>query len=136
MADAAAAPMASSVHFKPTMKLAAEQRQDSFKDYDFMRAVAAATTIVETLHDAELEQNKSNFVLPEVPLVDRHADEPRHLRVTVIGAGIAGIVAGALLPAKVPGIKLTIFEKNADVVRSTLPPSPNTMRIQKPLANR
>jgi L-2-hydroxyglutarate oxidase LhgO len=34
----------------------------------------------------------------------------------VIGAGLAGITAGALLPAKVPGIQLTIFEKNPEVV--------------------
>ncbi|KAK6215460.1 4-hydroxyacetophenone monooxygenase [Colletotrichum tabaci] len=97
------------------MESAAEQQQIPFKDRDGTRVVAAAAATVETLVDAELEQNKSKFVLPEVSLVDRHADEPRRLRVTVIGAGIAGIVAGALLPAKVPGIELTIFEKNADV---------------------
>lgn len=34
----------------------------------------------------------------------------------VIGAGLAGVTAGALLPAKVPGIQLTIIDKNADVV--------------------
>jgi cation diffusion facilitator CzcD-associated flavoprotein CzcO len=33
----------------------------------------------------------------------------------VIGAGLSGINAGILFPAKVPGIDLTIFEKNADV---------------------
>lgn len=54
--------------------------------------------------------------LPEISLINRHADQPRKLRVTVIGAGISGIIAGVLLPAKVPGIDLTIFEKNADVV--------------------
>ena len=54
-------------------------------------------------------------------LVDRHIDEPRSLRVVVIGAGLSGVTAGVLLPAKVPGIKLTIFEKNADVVRDTSP---------------
>jgi hypothetical protein len=37
-------------------------------------------------------------------------------QVAVIGAGLAGITAGALLPAKVPGIQLTIFEKNPEVV--------------------
>ena len=37
----------------------------------------------------------------------------------VIGAGIAGITAGVLLPIKVPGIQLTIFDKNSDVVRKT-----------------
>jgi hypothetical protein len=33
-----------------------------------------------------------------------------------VKAGLAGINAGILLPAKVPGIQLTIFEKNEDVV--------------------
>ena len=37
----------------------------------------------------------------------------------MIGAGLSGITAGILLPAKVPGIDLTIFDKNADFV-STL----------------
>lgn len=60
------------------------------------------------------------YTLPEIPLIDRHADEPRGLRVAVIGAGISGIIAGVLLPAKVPGIELTIFEKNPDVVSQNL----------------
>jgi predicted NAD/FAD-binding protein len=34
----------------------------------------------------------------------------KKLRVAVIGAGLSGIIAGVLLPAKVPGIDLTIFE--------------------------
>ncbi|KAG6035551.1 hypothetical protein E4U41_006010 [Claviceps citrina] len=48
-------------------------------------------------------------------LVDRFIDEPRALRVAVIGGGLAGILAGILLPAKVPGIQLEIFEKNKDL---------------------
>ena len=46
---------------------------------------------------------------------DRFIDEFRSLRVAVIGAGMAGITASILLPRKVPGIQLTVFEKNADV---------------------
>lgn len=38
------------------------------------------------------------------------------VQVVVIGAGISGITAGVLFPAKVPGIDLTIYEKNSDVV--------------------
>ncbi|KAI4650942.1 hypothetical protein J4E93_003299 [Alternaria ventricosa] len=45
----------------------------------------------------------------------QYIDHVRSLRVAVIGAGLAGINAGILLPAKVPGIDLTIFEKNDDV---------------------
>ncbi|KAF2731132.1 FAD/NAD(P)-binding domain-containing protein [Polyplosphaeria fusca] len=42
-------------------------------------------------------------------------DDLRVLKVAVVGAGLAGINAGILLPAKVPRIDLTIFEKNSDV---------------------
>lgn len=53
-------------------------------------------------------------------LQDRFIDEPRKLKVVVIGAGIAGITAGILLPVKVPNIDLHILEKNEDVVRIML----------------
>ncbi|ORY67190.1 uncharacterized protein BCR38DRAFT_426329 [Pseudomassariella vexata] len=58
---------------------------------------------------------KGAYPRSTLKLDDRHIDEPREIRVAMIGAGIHGIIAGALLPVKVPGIKLTIFEKNADV---------------------
>jgi heterodisulfide reductase subunit A-like polyferredoxin len=56
------------------------------------------------------------YEVPKIELVNRFIDQPRELNVAVIGAGIAGVLAGILLPAKVPGIKLTIYEKNAEVV--------------------
>lgn len=60
----------------------------------------------------------SELVYPKsrINLLDRYIDEPRELRVGVIGGGLAGVLAGILLPVKVPGIKLTIFEKNRDFV--------------------
>ncbi|KIW12289.1 hypothetical protein PV08_09566 [Exophiala spinifera] len=45
----------------------------------------------------------------------RALDDSPTPRVSVIGAGLSGINAAILLPVKVPGIDLTIFEKNADV---------------------
>lgn len=51
-----------------------------------------------------------------ISLTERFIDEPRPLRVAVIGGGIAGILAGILLPAKVPRIDLVIYEKSRDVV--------------------
>lgn len=57
-----------------------------------------------------------DYANPSRKLIDRYVDEPRQLRVSVIGAGLTGVLSGILLPAKVPGIKLTIYEKNADVV--------------------
>lgn len=55
-----------------------------------------------------------------ISLIDRFIDEPRPLRVAVIGGGLAGILAGILLPAKVPGIDLTIYEKNHEFVSGWL----------------
>jgi hypothetical protein len=51
----------------------------------------------------------------------RSIDQVRELKVAVIGAGLAGINAGILLPAKVPGIKF--FEKNNDVVSGSEAPA-------------
>ncbi|ROT36081.1 4-hydroxyacetophenone monooxygenase [Sodiomyces alkalinus F11] len=56
-----------------------------------------------------------NYANPRRQLLNRYIDEPRELRVAVVGAGLSGVLAGILLPAKVPGIQLTIFEKNSDV---------------------
>lgn len=53
----------------------------------------------------------TSFKLSEHPI-----DAPREISVAILGAGLAGVLAGILLPIKVPGIKLTILEKNADVV--------------------
>lgn len=60
------------------------------------------------------EQNTSSKLLK--PLVDRFIDEPRALNVAIIGGGLAGILGGILLQAKVPNIKLTIYDKNKDFV--------------------
>ncbi|CZT25729.1 related to monooxigenase [Ramularia collo-cygni] len=48
-------------------------------------------------------------------LSEHYIDDILSLKVCVIGAGLAGITAGVMLPAKVPGIELTILEKNGDV---------------------
>lgn len=55
-------------------------------------------------------------VFPPLEIEEHAIDEVRSLRVVVVGAGIAGITAGILLPAKVPGLDLTIYEKASDVV--------------------
>ncbi|KAF4972320.1 hypothetical protein FSARC_1099 [Fusarium sarcochroum] len=68
-----------------------------------------------TVRDGPDVDATSPYYNPRLTLIDRFVDEPRPLRVGVIGAGLAGITAGILLPAKVPGIQLTIYEKNADV---------------------
>lgn len=67
----------------------------------------------------ELDTSQDDWVYPyptDFKIHEHPLDEIRELKVAVIGAGLAGIIAGSLLPAKVPGIKLTILEKNADLV--------------------
>lgn len=61
-------------------------------------------------HDA------NSYPVSNLQLENRPVDDLCTLKVAVIGAGLSGILAGILLPAKVPGIELTIFEKNLDVV--------------------
>lgn len=51
------------------------------------------------------------FVIEEHPI-----DQVRPIKVGVIGAGLAGVNAGILLPAKLPGLDLRVYDKNADVV--------------------
>jgi NADH dehydrogenase FAD-containing subunit len=79
-----------------------------------------------TGHLASVEETEQVNTRPQLPIdypVSRHQIEPnrfiddlRELKVAVVGAGLSGINAGILLPAKVPNINLTIFEKNNDVV--------------------
>ncbi len=68
--------------------------------------------------DADRAALSSSSTQPTLELIDRYIDEPRPLRVAVVGGGLSGITAGILLPAKVPGIQLTIYEKNKDLVRA------------------
>lgn len=72
--------------------------------------------VTEAIKPLLKQPEQSGYPASSISLVQRHIDEPRELRVAVVGAGMSGILAGILLPIKVPNIKLTIFEKNADVV--------------------
>ncbi|PQE28472.1 hypothetical protein CJF30_00008199 [Rutstroemia sp. NJR-2017a BBW] len=74
----------------------------------------------KSTEDVTLEQTKHSLPFRHIPqphfeLEDHPVDVVQTLKVAVIGAGLAGINAGILLPVKVPGIDLTIFEKNSDV---------------------
>jgi hypothetical protein len=80
------------------------------------------TSNTSLLEEEEEEEEEEEWVYPhptDFKLTDTPIDEVRELKVAVIGAGITGITAGILLPAKVPGIDLTILEKNDDVVSTS-----------------
>lgn len=62
---------------------------------------------------------RADGTISDFQLEDRPIDEIKKLRVAIIGTGLSGVTAGALLPVKVPGIDLTLFEKNPDVVCQT-----------------
>ena len=61
-------------------------------------------------------RNPTSYPVTDFKLENRPLDDVRALKVVVVGAGLSGILAGILLPVKVPEINLTIFEKNVDVV--------------------
>ncbi|KAH8600116.1 hypothetical protein B0O99DRAFT_737599 [Bisporella sp. PMI_857] len=54
-------------------------------------------------------------IWPYLEIEEHPIDRVTPLRVVVVGAGISGITAGILLPQKVPGIDLKIYEKTSDI---------------------
>ncbi|OAQ61269.1 flavin-binding monooxygenase [Pochonia chlamydosporia 170] len=84
------------------------------KDQPYLNGSAKEPPVSLQANNGLLSEDKPkhSYDLPPLSLIDRSIDEPRPLRVAVIGGGLAGILAGVLLPAKVPGIDLTIIEKN------------------------
>lgn len=49
-------------------------------------------------------------------LEDHPIDNNPPLKAIVIGAGISGINAAILLPIKVPGLQLVVYERDSDLV--------------------
>ncbi|PLB53549.1 putative flavo protein [Aspergillus steynii IBT 23096] len=64
----------------------------------------------ETTATKPTPESRPAFEIEEHPI-----DQVRPIKVGVIGAGLAGVNAGILLPAKLPGLDLRIYDKNADV---------------------
>ena len=84
----------------------------SLNDREHHPTVALGSLINETLlAEKATEEVRLAFEIEEHPI-----DQVRPIKVGVIGAGLAGITAGILLPAKLPGLDLRIYEKNSDVV--------------------
>lgn len=69
-------------------------------------------------HKHAVSNASLNTVWPPLKLEEHPIDEFPSLRVIVVGAGISGITAGVLLPAKVPNIDLVIYERQNDLVSS------------------
>jgi len=55
-------------------------------------------------------------IFPPLQIEEHAIDDIPSLKAVVVGAGIAGITTGILLPRKVPGLELKIFEKTSDIV--------------------
>ncbi|KAL1981042.1 hypothetical protein VTN96DRAFT_3151 [Rasamsonia emersonii] len=75
--------------------------------------VNVKNTVTETTTEVKPEpeiQTKPRFEIEEHPI-----DQVRDIKVGVIGAGLAGVTAAVLLPAKLPGLDLRVYEKNPDV---------------------
>ncbi|RAK99361.1 flavin-containing monooxygenase [Aspergillus ibericus CBS 121593] len=83
----------------------------SLNDHEHHPTVSLKSLVNETvLADRTKEEARPAFEIEEHPI-----DQVRPIKVGVIGAGLAGITAGILFPAKVPGLDLRIYEKNAGV---------------------
>jgi heterodisulfide reductase subunit A-like polyferredoxin len=67
-------------------------------------------TVDSDINGSVSEKADTHFELEEHPV-----DVVRPIKVGIIGAGLAGITAGVMLPAKLPGLDLRIYDKNADV---------------------
>ncbi|KAL4814647.1 hypothetical protein BDW67DRAFT_192052 [Aspergillus spinulosporus] len=61
------------------------------------------------------ETNSKSTTRPAFQIEEHPVDQVRPIKVGVIGGGLSGITAGILLPVKLPGLDLRIYDKNADL---------------------
>ncbi|KAJ6166968.1 hypothetical protein N7470_002415 [Penicillium chermesinum] len=68
-----------------------------------------------TVKDINELESRLRGGTPKFAIEEHPVDLVRPIKVGIIGAGLTGLSAGALLPAKLPGLDLRIYDKNADV---------------------
>jgi hypothetical protein len=68
------------------------------------------------IRGSEPDKAPLRTIFPYLELEDHPIDEYPSIKVIVVGAGPAGITAGALLTHKVPGLEIVIYERYNDVV--------------------
>ncbi|KAI1627239.1 cyclohexanone monooxygenase [Exophiala viscosa] len=70
------------------------------------------STEAESVNDFEIDdaEQSSPFYMTQAPY-----DPHRAVKVIIVGAGIGGIAASCLLPAKVPNLEYVVFERNDTV---------------------
>ncbi|KAJ9267508.1 hypothetical protein DTO212C5_5984 [Paecilomyces variotii] len=78
--------------------------------YDLKNAPVTEVKSIPQDATTDAPATKPRFELEEHPV-----DQVRDIKVGVIGAGLSGVLAGVLLPAKLPGLDLRIYDKNPDV---------------------
>lgn len=90
------------------------------EEYTSLREKISSNVEASQLAASLRSEPLASYPKSRFTLLDHFVDEPRPLKVAVIGGGLSGILAGILLPTKVPGIQLTIYEKNKDFVSKTV----------------
>ncbi|KAL4745502.1 hypothetical protein BDW72DRAFT_208140 [Aspergillus terricola var. indicus] len=77
---------------------------------------APAVTIEPVIEDKNGNQETlPRTINPPFILEEHPVDERLPIKAIVVGAGITGVTAGVLLPAKVPGLSLAIHERHSDI---------------------
>ncbi|KAL4930354.1 uncharacterized protein BDV17DRAFT_280890 [Aspergillus undulatus] len=72
------------------------------------------------LHGEEDKSKSSPRTIDPLFILEDHpVNERRLMKAIVVDAGITGITAGVLLPVKVPGLTLAVYERHSDIVYGT-----------------
>jgi hypothetical protein len=79
------------------------------------KADISIPTIIDTftLTESDMSEKRNKSFTPFIS--ERAVDQPRPLKLIYIGAGISGILAAIKFREAVPGLSLTIYEKNPEL---------------------